>query len=88
MCNSIKETFKNFMGILGVNMIRDHLRNEGEPTGPSLLISNYLIKLLKWFLIYFSTPPCGLELILTAFLVSVAPPVSFVSETCRLYFQR
>ena len=62
VCNSIKETFKNFRGILGVNKARDHLKNEGEPTGPSLLIVNHLVKFLKWFLIYFSTSPLWLEI--------------------------
>ena len=81
MCNSIKEKFKNFRGILGVNKARDHLKNEREPKGPSLLIVNHLVKFLKLFLIYFSTSPLWLELILTAFLIGIALSVFFVSET-------
>lgn len=81
MCNSIKEKFKNFRGILGVNKARGHLKNESEPKGPSLLIVNHLVKFLKWFLIYFSTSPLWLELILTAFLIGIALSVFFVSET-------
>ena len=81
MCNSIKEKFKNFRGILGINKASDHLKNEREPKGSSLLIVNHLVKFLKLFLIYFSTSPLWLELILTAFLIGIALSVFFVSET-------